>query len=73
MLEVTTFEQVIEQADNILTEMRMFKHEKGWQYDDGYIRAVSADVRSERLDFSIDVVAQLGYLLVCGGHCAVKS
>lgn len=31
MLEVTTIEPVLEQAENILTEMRMFKHEKGWQ------------------------------------------
>jgi hypothetical protein len=68
VLEVTTIEPVLEQAENILTEMRMFKHEKGWQYDDGYNRTVN--VRSERLDFFfvfvVDVVAQQGYLLVCG-------
>jgi manganese-dependent inorganic pyrophosphatase len=68
VLEVTTIEPVLEQAENILTEMRMFKHEKGWQYDDDYNRTVN--VRSDRLDFFfvfvVDVVAQKGYLLVCG-------
>jgi hypothetical protein len=68
VLEVTTIEPVLEQAENILTEMRMFKYEKGWQYDDDYNR--TANIRSERLDFFfvfvVDVVAQQGYLLVCG-------
>lgn len=68
VLEVTTIEPVLQQAENILTEMRMFKHEKGWQYDDDYNRTVNT--RSERLDFFfvfvVDVVAQRGHLLICG-------
>lgn len=70
VLEVTTIEPVLEQAENILTEMRMFKHEKGWQYDDDMERTVN--VRSERLDFLfvfiVDVVNQKGYMLVCGAR-----
>lgn len=67
---MTTIEPVLEQAENILTEMRMFKHEKGWQYDDDMERTVN--VRSSRLDFFfvfiVDVVNQKGYMLVCGAR-----
>ena len=82
VLEVTTIEPVLEQAENILTEMRMFKYEKGWQYDDDYNRTVN--IRSERLDFFfvfvVDVVAQKGYLLgsipkltVAGSHSSLHT